>query len=82
MRSKIFLLAFLPYFATLGAQTNPDREDWISLFNGRNLENWVVKIRHHEVGVNFGETFRVEDGVIKARYDKYNTFDNQFGHPF
>jgi hypothetical protein len=66
----------------LGAQNNPDREEWISLFNGRNLENWIVKIRHHEVGVNFGETFKVEDGVIKVRYDQYKTFDQQFGHLF
>ena len=64
------------------AQNNPDREDWISLFNGRDLENWIVKIRGHEVGVNFGNTFRVEDGVLKVRYDKYGPFNEQFGHLF
>src|SRR5262245_1638792 len=64
------------------AQNDPNREDWISLFNGKDLQNWIVKIRRHEVGVNFGNTFRVEDGIIKVRYDQYKTFDEQFGHLF
>ena len=64
------------------AQNDPAREEWISLFNGRDLEDWIVKIRGHETGVNFGSTFRVEDGVIKVRYDKYAGFNDQFGHLF
>ncbi len=39
-----------------------------------------VKINHHEVGDNFGNTFRVEDGMIKVRYDQYGAYNNQFGH--
>lgn len=54
--------------------------EWKTLFNGKNLEHWTVKIYHHDVGVNFGETFRVEDGMIKVRYDQYKSFNNQFGH--
>ena len=53
---------------------------WISLFNGKNIENWFVKIHHHETGVNFGDTFRAEDGIIKVRYDQYGNFNAQFGH--
>ena len=51
-----------------------------SLFNGKDINNWIVKINHHDVGVNFGETFRVEDGMIKVRYDKYGAFNEQYGH--
>ncbi len=54
--------------------------DWISLFNGKDLEDWIVKINHHEIGVNYGNTFRVEDGILKVRYDQYGDFNNQFGH--
>ena len=50
------------------------------LFNGRNLDGWTVKINKHDAGVNFGDTFRAEDGVIKVRYDQYGDFDDQFGH--
>jgi hypothetical protein len=55
-------------------------DGWVKLFNGRNLDNWIVKIHHHDVGVNFGNTFRVEDGLIKVRYDQYGDFNEQFAH--
>jgi Domain of Unknown Function (DUF1080) len=53
---------------------------WVQLFNGKNLDGWTVKIAKHPLGENFGETFRVEDGILKASYDKYSRFDEQFGH--
>jgi hypothetical protein len=54
--------------------------EWISLFNGKDLNDWIVKVHHHEVGVNFGNTFRVEDGLIKVSYDQYGDFNDQFSH--
>jgi hypothetical protein len=56
------------------------RNEWVPLFNGRDINDWIVKIHHHEVGENFGNTFRVEDGMLKVRYDQYSTFNDQFGH--
>jgi len=53
---------------------------WISLFNGKDIKDWNVKIHHHDYNVNFGNTFRVEDGIIKVRYDQYGDFNDQFGH--
>ena len=53
---------------------------WIPLFNGKNLDGWTVKITGHPLGVNYADTFRVEDGIIKVAYDKYPKFDKQFGH--
>ena len=53
---------------------------WVSLFNGKDINDWIVKIHHHEVGENFGNTFRVEDSIIKVRYDQYGDFNEQFGH--
>lgn len=55
-------------------------ENWVSLFNGRDIHDWIVKIHHHEAGENFGNTFRVEDNMIKVRYDQYDDFNEQFGH--
>jgi len=34
------------------------------------------------VGDNFGDTFRVEDGVLKVSYDQYDGFRDRFGHLF
>jgi len=63
------------------AAADPDRKDWIDLFNGRNLDGWTAKFAKHEVGENYANTFRVVDGTIQARYDGYGgNYDNQFGH--
>jgi len=73
--------------ATLTAQAqtpvaDADKQDWIVLFNGQDLKGWTPKIARHDLGDNFGNTFRVEDGLLKVRYDKYKGFDGQFGHLF
>jgi hypothetical protein len=54
--------------------------EWHSLFNGKDLSGWTPKINKHPPGVNYADTFRVEDGVIKVSYDRYDKFDDQFGH--
>lgn len=56
--------------------------EWVPLFNGKDLTGWTPKIRGHKVGENFGNTFRVEDGLLKVRYDAYDKFDERFGHLF
>lgn len=56
------------------------KNEWVQLFNGRNLDGWIVKVHRHDVGVNFGNTFRAEDGMIKVRYDQYQDFNDQFAH--
>uniref|UniRef100_F4C4D9 3-keto-alpha-glucoside-1,2-lyase/3-keto-2-hydroxy-glucal hydratase domain-containing protein n=1 Tax=Sphingobacterium sp. (strain 21) TaxID=743722 RepID=F4C4D9_SPHS2 len=55
---------------------------WVDLFNGKNLDDWTVKIAKHEVGENYANTFRVENGVIKVGYEGYDQFDQQYGHIF
>jgi len=57
-------------------------EHWIALFNGRDLSGWTPKIAGHELGDNFANTFRVEDGVLKVAYDGYEQFEGRFGHLF
>lgn len=82
-------LLFLKYFlivaglfssSSLAAQTGAGSGKWVSLFNGNDINDWIPKINHHETGENYGNTFRVEDGIIKVRYDKYDRFNEQFGH--
>ncbi len=62
------------------SKQSADKKEWQSLFNGKDINDWIVKIHHHEVGDNYGKTFRVEDGLIKVRYDQYDTFRERFGH--
>lgn len=56
--------------------------EWVSLFNGKDLTGWTPKIRFHELGDNFADTYRVEDGLLQVRYDGYEKFDETFGHLF
>jgi hypothetical protein len=67
--------------ATTGSPSSGD-EAWVDLFNGSDLTGWDLKIRGSELNENFQNTFRVEDGLLKIRYDGYETFDNRFGHIF
>ena len=64
------------------AQVAPDGRDWVQLFNGKDLDGWTVKIAGHELGDNFGNTFRVRDGLLAVSYDQYTTFGGRFGHLF
>ncbi len=57
-------------------------QEWQVLFNGEDLEGWIPKLHHHEVGENYANTFRVHDGVIQVNYDEYDTFDERYGHLF
>jgi hypothetical protein len=56
--------------------------EWIPLFNGRDLEGWTVKITGHDLGDNYRDTFRVEDGLLRVSYDGYEEFGGRFGHLF
>jgi len=55
-------------------------DQWQSLFNGKNLDGWIVKINHHELGDNYANTFRIVDGKILVCYNDYKKFDHRFGH--
>ena len=61
---------------------NSKEGKWIPLFNGENLEGWTPKIRYHELGDNYANTFRVEDGLLKVGYEGYDGFNETFGHLF
>lgn len=64
------------------APAKPKNEAWIQLFNGKDLNDWNIKIKGFPLNENFGNTFRVEDSLLKVRYDQYENFDGHFGHIF
>lgn len=68
--------------STQSKVTKVETPSWVELFNGKDLNDWTIKIAKHEVGENFANTFRVEDGVIKVGYEGYDQFDQQYGHIF
>jgi hypothetical protein len=61
----------------------PPAPAWVQLFNGRSLDGWTPKFAKHDLGENFNDTFRVENGLLEVRYDKWPArFDGEFGHLF
>ena len=81
-RYLIPCLLLLTPTATSGEELSTARSpsEWISLFNGKDLSGWTVKITGHPLGKNFADTFRVEEGILKVSYDDYKQFDKQYGH--
>lgn len=85
MGKFFFLKRAISFFCITGAtltncvsaQRNADRQGWKQLFNGKDIKDWIVKIHHHQVGEDPANTFRVEDGMVKVRYDKYDSFNQQ-----
>ncbi|MEO9892314.1 DUF1080 domain-containing protein [Aurantibacter sp.] len=45
--------------------------EWTAIFNGKDLSGWTMKINGYPLAENFGNTFRVEDGILSIRYDEY-----------
>ena len=65
-----------------GGPADPERKEWIQLFNGRDLAGWEIKFTGRDVGENPRETFRVENGLLQVRYDQWTGFTGEFGHLF
>jgi hypothetical protein len=84
MLSRLSAIALGLALAAPAAPAQEPKKDpeWVPLFNGKNLDGWTPKIKGFELGDNHLDTFRVSDGAIQVNYDKYDKFDNKFGHLF
>jgi hypothetical protein len=88
MKQKSLLVIFLVLFfacnpSKRGTSVEAESENWIQLFNSKDIKDWEVKIAGYPVGENFGNTFVVEDGLLKVNYSAYgDDFKSRFGHLF
>ena len=78
----VLLIGVLCAAGCAAEQAGPGEARWIRLFNGKDLTGWTPKLAKHELGENFKDTFRVEDGLLTVAYDQYDQFDGEFGHLF
>jgi len=86
-KTTYYILILIPLFLYVSCSgssgpVDPETEEWVELFNGENLDGWDIKISGYELNYNYNNTFRVEDGLMKVRYDEYEEFNGQFGHIF
>lgn len=82
MKNSLLLIAMLGMISCTAVKKEPGKEEWIQLFNGRDLTGWDIKIAGSALNENFNNTFRVTNGVLTGKYDLYRNFDSQFGHIF
>ena len=80
--AAVAVTAFLIPTSRQAAPNDPQHEEWIQLFNGRNLDGWTPKFSKHDLGENFNDTFRAANGLLEVRYDRWTKFDGEFGHLF
>ncbi len=82
---RIFLTLLTLTAIIVSCKTKPTknaREEWQQLFNGKDLSGWDIKIKGSPLNVNYKNTFRVENGVMKVSYDEYTEFNGEYGHIF
>jgi hypothetical protein len=79
-KASLLILSILVAASCISKKS--EKENWIQLFNGKDLTGWDIKIKGSPLNENYKNTFRVEDGVMKVSYDQYDTFNNEFGHIF
>jgi hypothetical protein len=81
MKTVIYLSFIFLIFASCSSSSNKGGS-WVSLFNGKDLEGWDIKITGYELNNNYKNTFRVENGLLRVCYDEYDKFSGEFGHIF
>ena len=75
IRTLLLLLAMLSIFVLLlagcssQAQT-PTVDKWVKIFNGKDLTGWTPKFKGYDLGVNYKNTFRVKDGLLKVSLER------------
>lgn len=78
IRYVIFL--FFISISAATAQKKSEQQEWIKIFNGKDLSGWDIKIAGVPLNDNYKNTFRVENGMLRVMYDQYKTFDGKYGH--
>lgn len=54
--------------------------DWQQIFNGQNLDGWDLKTTGEELNIDYRNTIRVEDEMIRVVYEDYDNFNDKYGH--
>jgi 3-keto-disaccharide hydrolase len=92
MKPYLFVFIWVVFLISLSGcekKTNESRKDisqskniWVPLFNGKNLNNWNVKLKGYPLNEDPYNTFRVKNGVLQISYDNYESFNATYGHLF
>ncbi|MEL7160560.1 MAG: DUF1080 domain-containing protein, partial [Bacteroidota bacterium] len=76
----LFFMLFLTACGPTTPTETPPEENWISLFNGTNLDGWTEKMPDYDLNTNHLNTWIVEDSMIRVNYAAYDSFGTKFSH--
>ena len=78
---KVALINIIVFFFLQSCSSNnsSSTENWISLFNGKDLKDWTPKFTGYELGLNLKSTFRVENNLLTINYENWDEFNGEFG---
>jgi hypothetical protein len=62
--------------------SQPPKEDWEPMFNGKDFSGWDIKFAGRELNDNYLNTFAWEDGMLRIKYDAYESFDEDYAHMY
>jgi len=77
--NKLLILCLNAYDAI--GQMAQTKEEWVSLFNGKNLKGWDVKIAGNNLNIYKEKIFFVEKGILKVYHNKQDN-NTEIGHLF
>ncbi|MBC7946861.1 MAG: DUF1080 domain-containing protein [Chitinophagaceae bacterium] len=79
--TSFFILLTCLLFISCNQKSETDAsEEWVQLFNKKDLEGWDLKITKHPLNENLYNTFSVKDSLLRVDYSGYPKFDGEFGH--
>jgi Domain of Unknown Function (DUF1080) len=78
--TRFMILVFTVFGNVYAQKSDSAKEEWLQLFNGKDLNDWHIKITGHEPNENFKNTFKIDSGILKVNYTEYSEFGNNFGH--
>jgi hypothetical protein len=82
MRQPILFVCFFLLVAGCVVRPKNQAGEWIQLFNGKDLNDWAVKIKGYPLNENYGNTFQVKNGNLTVNYDQYKAYEEKYGHIF
>ena len=80
LQGTVIFLMLLLTFSCTNEEKQKEEKNWIQLFNGKDLNDWIIKINNHELNENYNNTFQVRDNLLVVDYSEYDTITNEFGH--
>lgn len=81
MKKMLYLLIVLVTVLSC-KQGKEDDENWISIFNGKDLSGWDLKITGYPLNENYKNMFTVQDSMLRVSYEQIDSFRGEFGHIF